>query len=162
VTADRGLELAELCRACGACCTGVMFGVVELDDGELSVALRRRLHVVPETNAFPQPCAAHDGSKCTVYDERPRGCRNYSCALYRRHAEEGGQIEQKLALVSRIRVLAELIRAEAPERSGSIFGPISDLLADRGLWSQQPARMLDIAELAMRLQRDLGWKPPPP
>ena len=153
-------ELGRLCSACGSCCRGVMFGVVELEEGEEPAPeVRRRLDIVD--GKFPQPCAAHDGASCTIYDARPRACRNYTCALYKRHAAgEGGGIAEKIALVTRIRSLVGSVCEGEPAHVGSILGVVAPIVGDRARWRDRPDKLLDVAELAMRLKRDLGWRPP--
>jgi len=51
--------LATLCRACGLCCDGSLFGRVPLASAaEVERAKRRHLRVVPSGRSFEQPCAA--------------------------------------------------------------------------------------------------------
>jgi len=39
-----------------------------------------RLRLIPEHEAFAQPCACFAGS-CTIYEQRPTACREFRCHL---------------------------------------------------------------------------------
>jgi Fe-S-cluster containining protein len=43
-----------------------------------------------------QPCAAHDGCKCSIYSSRPVYCRQFECSLLKR--VNSRQLEKKEAL----------------------------------------------------------------
>lgn len=155
---SRADELSRLCRACGACCNGAMFAYVELDPGELAPETRKRLQVIEEKNGFEQPCAAHGPTGCGAYDDRPSRCRSYACQLYRSHERDGEDLEDKLARVGKIRALTERLYQRSDNPRAWLPRAIESLVA--GERSQIDAElMLDVAELAMRLRRDLGWKP---
>lgn len=72
----------RLCAACGMCCDGVMFHSMLLKPGDsarelaaLGLKVKRRT-----TGAFiPQPCSAHQGSCCAIYERRPIRCRVFVC-----------------------------------------------------------------------------------
>jgi len=73
---------ARLCAACGMCCDGVMFHSMLLQPGDsarelaaLGLKVKRR-----KAGAFiPQPCTAHQGSCCSIYERRPIRCRVFVC-----------------------------------------------------------------------------------
>jgi uncharacterized protein len=115
-------DLARLCRSCGLCCDGSLFGVVDLEPREVAVATSRRLRVLPSAKAFEQPCAAlassgaGDDRDCHIYDDRPRSCRRFTCRLYEKHRRDGGPVDECLAAVRRVRAL--LARIEAPGLTG--------------------------------------------
>lgn len=102
-------DLAALCRACGMCCDGSLFGRVPLAPAEVEVARRHRLRVVASGAAMDQPCAAHGAGGCAVYAERPRACQAFACRLYERHAREGGPLGPRLEAVARARELLTLL-----------------------------------------------------
>lgn len=79
----------KLCLSCGLCCNGVIFADVQLQRGDDAAQLRA-LGLLKANSAkkFPQPCAMHDGCRCTVYKERPRYCREFECLLLK-NAQEG-------------------------------------------------------------------------
>jgi Fe-S-cluster containining protein len=115
---DEDASLGELCRSCGLCCDGSLFGRVSLEPDEPATARTHGLHVLRDDRAFEQPCAAlaRRGPssalrECTLYEERPRACRRFVCTLYERHRREGGPLEARLARVRRVRELLESLAA---------------------------------------------------
>jgi Fe-S-cluster containining protein len=107
------VDLEALCRACGLCCDGSLFGRVGLTPEEVAPARMRSLRVVPSGKAFEQPCAAlvtsgagtESATACSIYDERPLACRRFTCRLRERYRREGGPIEERLSVVRRARQL---------------------------------------------------------
>lgn len=100
-------DLATLCRSCGLCCDGSLFGRARLDADEVDVARKQRLRVVANGGSFEQRCVALLDRACTIYDDRPRACRSFVCRLYERHRQEGGPLEARLARVRRARELLD-------------------------------------------------------
>ena len=98
-------DLSRLCRACGLCCDGSLFGRADLDAGEVEGARKHRLHVISRGTSFEQPCSALGDAGCGIYDERPRSCRRFSCHLYEAYRREGGPVERPLSVVRRVRTL---------------------------------------------------------
>jgi Fe-S-cluster containining protein len=106
-----GGDLETLCRSCGMCCDGSLFGRVDLRAEETQAARRRGLKVIASGDAFEQPCAALAHGRCSIYEERPEACRRFTCRLYERHEREGGPIEPRLAVVRRVRELVAGLEA---------------------------------------------------
>ena len=166
MTADpqRLHELSTLCRACGACCSGAMFAYVPLDPDEPSEPTRVRLNVfnVAGEDRFKLPCAALEAQGCGVYQDRPSVCRSYKCAVYKKHESEGDDFEGKLRNVRRVRALIDSIRAHADASKGDWLPPV---IAEMAEWDTEKIRslrahvgeevLLDIAELGMRVRRDM-------
>jgi Fe-S-cluster containining protein len=104
-------ELALLCQSCGLCCDGSLFGRVTLATEELPTARQRHLRVLANGRAFEQPCTAltspdgEDRRVCSVYRDRPRACSRFVCRLHERHRREGGPLERRIAIVTRVRQL---------------------------------------------------------
>lgn len=69
------IDAGALCRACGLCCDGTLFGLVRLQPGE-AVAL-----VQLGGGSLPQPCPALKGVLCSIYEARPSACRAFDCLL---------------------------------------------------------------------------------
>jgi hypothetical protein len=72
----------RLCAACGMCCNGVLFFSVRLQAGESARPLTARgLKIKRRADGLHllQPCAAHTGTGCTVYEDRPTRCRLFVC-----------------------------------------------------------------------------------
>jgi hypothetical protein len=156
--------LQELCASCGACCDGTIFSEGKLEADEAAslvglVTLRR-------PGAFALPCPSHAlPSGCTIYDRRPAACRRYRCKLHRDLAEGRVAPNQALAKVRRIRELSREIAARLPPAPGPGLGIWARLEASVGASpaaqaARDPAFALDVAELSMRLTRDLGVEDP--
>lgn len=114
----RTAALTALCRSCGLCCDGSLFGRVPLEAEEAPVARKRGLLVLDDGRAFEQPCAAlatAGGDRtCAAYADRPAACRRFVCRLYARHRDEGGPLAPRLAAVARVK---DLLAAVARDRS---------------------------------------------
>jgi hypothetical protein len=116
-------DLTSLCRSCGLCCDGSLFGRVSLQHEEVEQARRNRLRVLESGKAFEQPCSALmpleagvDGRRtCSIYHERPLPCRGFVCRLYDRHRREGGPLEPRLAAVRRARELLADVEGSRPK-----------------------------------------------
>lgn len=119
-------DLHALCRACGMCCDGTLFGRAQLDADEIDVARRLRLRVVQSASSsasFEQRCSALAGDGCTIYDERPRSCRRFVCRLHDRARAGNGSLDEHLGRVRRAReLLAHL------EESGVVDPELTRLL----------------------------------
>src|SRR5262249_19890024 len=104
----------DLCRACGLCCDGSLFGRVMFDRGEI-IAPKKRLRLIADGRGFEQPCSALDESSraCAIYDERPAACRRFVCRLLDRHEREHVPLETSLAIVKRTRELLRDVDADA-------------------------------------------------
>jgi Fe-S-cluster containining protein len=137
-------ELATLCRSCGLCCDGSLFGRVTLEPDEVPGLRKHHLHVLPRGNAFEQPCSALSREAtqsiaqaqcaCSIYEERPRSCRAFTCRLYDRHRRDGGPLEARLESVRRVRAL----------------------LASLETTTDEEARRGAIAELTRRIEEDFA------
>jgi hypothetical protein len=112
----------DLCISCGLCCDGSLFWAVPVGpEEEVPVPLdaERRLR---------QPCACFDG-KCTVYAERPTGCRSFDCRVLqtvRAGLRDRAWAEAEIAGMRR--VLAEL-DALIPRGDPSIYRRAAEFLS---------------------------------
>jgi Fe-S-cluster containining protein len=95
-------ESNSLCLECGLCCNGVIFADVQLkpeDDAELLRSLGLLLKSPAsklQNPKFRQPCAAFDGCRCRIYDNRPKYCREFDCLLLK--SVRAGKLEAAAAL----------------------------------------------------------------
>jgi Fe-S-cluster containining protein len=137
---DTDRDLMQLCRSCGLCCDGSLFGLVILRPEEVEAARKNRLRVLDDSKGFEQPCSALKAGesvgerRCAIYGERPLSCRTFTCRLYERHRTEGGSIEPSLAAVRRVRELVASLEAagltpEDFERDGT-NGPTAATFAE--------------------------------
>jgi Fe-S-cluster containining protein len=71
------MTLSELCTACGLCCDGSLFRFVPADPAEAATYERLQLPVVQQSGqlAMALPCHRLSDRCCTVYADRPSGCR---------------------------------------------------------------------------------------
>lgn len=84
---SENLSPADLCAACGLCCDGTLFHSVDLSATDRIDVLRARGLTIKEKRgeaAFRQPCPAHDGNGCRIYEDRPERCRSYDCQVLER------------------------------------------------------------------------------
>ena len=98
---DLGSE--DLCAACGFCCNGVIFANVKLQPGDDASRLRELGLSLKQTKAgagsavrFAQPCAAHEGCRCSIYPNRPKYCRQFDCLLLQ--SVKAGSLDPNTAL----------------------------------------------------------------
>ena len=100
---DATPSAADLCRACGLCCNGVLFHTVRLqprDSAKALAALGLKLKRKKGAHYILQPCPAWQCGQCSIYTARPERCRLFECQQLQRVA--GGAITAGQAL-SRIR-----------------------------------------------------------
>jgi Fe-S-cluster containining protein len=78
--AERG---EALCKQCGLCCSGEIFDVVPVDPDEAGGLRALGIDLIDRKGgiAFPQPCVKWQRTCCSIYSQRPRSCRSYSCSL---------------------------------------------------------------------------------
>lgn len=80
----------NFCTICGLCCDGAIFDHGKLGADEVDVSRAAGLDIFDRSDgpAFRITCAQLSGTRCMVYDMRPRTCRKYRCELLR-NVEEG-------------------------------------------------------------------------
>lgn len=112
----------KLCLTCGLCCNGVIFADVQLKRGDgaerlkelglrlKQIRLRQNEEARPVQWKFSQPCAAFDGCHCRIYEDRPKHCRAFDCALLK--SVNAGEVKVSDALLSieKARRRAEKVR----------------------------------------------------
>lgn len=112
-------DLGELCRHCGLCCDGNLFSHVALAPSEVDAARRNGLAVVALVEGAPairQGCPALKTRQCTVYAERPEGCRRFECRLFGALSRKEVPLPEALAVVARAHaLLAEVERGLEPD-----------------------------------------------
>ncbi len=111
--------VAQLCPQCALCCNGVLFKDVELQPGDnakklaslgLPVSKLRTPHSAFRVQKFPQPCAALDGCRCCVYEDRPARCRQFECALLKSVQTGETEVASALRIIDRTRKRADQVR----------------------------------------------------
>lgn len=101
---------SELCLRCGLCCDGTLFTRTPLLPDEAEALRARSAEVTPcarsGTPGLRQPCAALDGSRCTIYADRPASCRRYECLLHGALVEGEVDLDEALTVVEEARARA--------------------------------------------------------
>lgn len=110
----------SLCENCGLCCDGTFFAHVEVTPQELA-SISTRVTLSEDWSLLLQPCSALEGCRCAVYENRPRICRAYRCAVLvdfeagrLTEREARAQLETVFAIRAR---LAAAVGEEDPRRA---------------------------------------------
>jgi Fe-S-cluster containining protein len=77
------LKASELCKNCGLCCSGALFGNAPLLEGEEEKAIELGIKPVVDEGegAFNLPCPHLKGTACSIYPDRLHVCGDYHCLL---------------------------------------------------------------------------------
>jgi Fe-S-cluster containining protein len=135
------VSLSALCQRCGLCCDGNLFSHVPLRPEEVAPARRHGLDVVALVGGSPalqQGCPALKDRRCTLYAERPQGCRAYSCRLFNALARHELPLDEALAVVDRAHSLLSALERSLPPDTDARPSPVlerarfADLSEDGG------------------------------
>src|SRR5688572_13713072 len=94
----------NLCTSCGLCCDGTLFAEVELRsrrEGFMLESFGLNVEDGDDSELLIQPCGALKGTRCSIYQHRPKCCRTFECRLLRdvmegkRTRVDAGQIIQE-------------------------------------------------------------------
>ncbi|MFO0747801.1 MAG: YkgJ family cysteine cluster protein [Myxococcota bacterium] len=114
-------QAKDLCLACGLCCDGTIFDVARVDEAELPALTR--LGIRTATRAFGpvlvQPCVALDGTRCTVYGDRPHTCRAFRCNLLIALEADEVELDECLAHVDQAKRLKHEHAIEPDDRKAA-------------------------------------------
>jgi Fe-S-cluster containining protein len=116
----------KICLTCGLCCNGVIFADVQLQRGDDAAKLeslglrllnmKKRVGIsaaksIAQKNCkFSQPCAAFDGCHCRIYENRPKYCRAFECALLKKVNVGTISPADALQIIEKARRRAEKVR----------------------------------------------------
>lgn len=81
---DESLKAAasRVCADCGLCCNGALFFSARLqpeDPARRLASLGLKIKQRADGPHLLQPCTAHQGNCCSVYEQRPARCRAFNC-----------------------------------------------------------------------------------
>lgn len=157
------------------CCDGTLFYSVVLQAEDSPRTLRSlglSLKTKKGTTSLRQPCPAHQGGCCTIYDHRPARCRAFQC-----HQLTGvatGKISEEQARqtiqVTRLkidRVLQKIEQITETNPSQGLAQRYAVALANSSASPQRTALATEMQELEEILNRDfrgpnqLGEQSPP-
>jgi len=104
-----------LCTKCGLCCDGTLFADVELV-GQSEVARLEMMGMEVEDESrsvglLSQPCAALRGTRCSIYDHRPKCCRVFECHLLQNAQSGAVTVERALEQIADARGQIRHVRA---------------------------------------------------
>jgi len=141
-----------LCLACGLCCDGNLFTQVPVRSDELERVRRRGLPILERSNGhvLPQRCAALDGCRCEIYDDRPAACRGYRCMLYAAMGEGEVSLPEALEIVAQAH--AKIAAAQDPGE-GAVMQRARQARQSGTLASASPAAQA-LMYLSRHFQRD--------
>jgi Fe-S-cluster containining protein len=112
-------EESSLCVTCGLCCKGPLYNWAELQPDELALADRLSLRVVTYDGqpGIGLPCSCLDGTRCTVYEQRPRICRDFACSLLLSLRSGAVTLDEALGRVREAHELLHEIESHLPQDS---------------------------------------------
>ncbi len=138
---------AALCTECGLCCDGSLLAEVELAGSTEADRLEALGFETEEGDDdgrdawfLPLPCAALCGSRCSVYEHRPRTCRTFECRLLKDVAAGVVPLGEALETVAGARTerdeILRLLRALDPD--GETEGlPLAERVSETVLRSEE-------------------------
>lgn len=127
------MTLTDLCLACGLCCAGSLFRHVSLSEPEVGPLQARGLTVerARDKPTLPLRCAGLDGLRCTLYAERPAGCRAFVCTLGRALEAKTIGFAQALETVREAQAQLQALGAALdPPRQHDVMRAVRDGAAD--------------------------------
>lgn len=105
-------DATRLCVSCGICCTGLLHRIALLKPEEVPIARRLGLELDDTAKpSFKLPCHRFDGC-CTVYEDRPRSCQRFRCALLRKLDAGEVNLENGLQTVAEAHRLTRQAQSE--------------------------------------------------
>jgi Fe-S-cluster containining protein len=160
--------MSELCLACGLCCSGVLFRTVEVRPEELDLvpASTLKVHRGERKLQFTLPCPAHDGDRCTVYEQRPAICRTYECGVLRDYRAGRIDLPRARQIVDETKAQTRALAARLPpsENGESLAFLLKDLAEQtRDHLASHPASaevLLDGLLLVQQVRKHFVRRPP--
>jgi hypothetical protein len=105
-----------LCNNCGLCCDGHVFATVDVEKSSVSPLKNAGFELNEDSNGgtyFSQPCIAHEGNRCVVYNIRPENCKQFQCILLKNYLAGYIEFDDALSIVQNCRKsICELDRDE--------------------------------------------------
>ncbi|MFL5319124.1 MAG: YkgJ family cysteine cluster protein [Myxococcaceae bacterium] len=124
------MSVSALCQLCGLCCDGSLFAFVSLSPDEAAALIERDVAVgMREDGSYrlPQKCSALDGTRCTVYEARPNGCRVYNCQLATALSQNEVSLDEATATVREAQERIAALNRELPVGASKQDRPVSTL-----------------------------------
>jgi uncharacterized protein len=140
------LSAQSLCLGCGFCCDGTIFSEVSLKpEDEVAPLAANGIHVLwdRDPHVFKQPCAAHKNCACTVYLDRPHGCRRYQCELLKRFKANEVSMNEALRIIRVAVTLKDEVKRQMLAASGNSEECMEDLTSRLKSWLKNPRLAAD-------------------
>ena len=131
-------QSAQLCQACGICCTGAFFSHVNITKKEVEALEGTMIKTIVDTKGkpvFAQPCPALEGTSCSIYEKRPGSCRSFLCDLTRDVLNGRTDYGTALEAVDELKMLTTWLVKHAPGRAGKRQAPADIKAAVEGIFS---------------------------
>lgn len=116
-------DLSELCVNCGLCCDGTLFRYVKISGEEREELVRLGIGVGEKRrrDVMWLPCGKLDGKCCTIYGQRPGGCRAFVCALGRRVVAKELSVADAMVHVNELQARLSELAAVLPAGDGPVL-----------------------------------------
>jgi len=149
--ADSAKASAQLCQACGLCCSGALFAYVEVKPGDKEGLVGTPVcpyRTAQKKRVFDLPCPALEGTRCGIYASRPQTCRTYLCGLTRGVLNGTLAFDDAGAQVAALKERGAWLAANIPpgmaallERGAATPGTLAPTAARQTLaaWQEPPA-----------------------
>lgn len=137
--------VSKLCLRCGLCCNGSLFTHIAPRPGELEVlrATGSKVHLLERRDGsfvIGLPCPALEGTRCSTYEARPVGCRDFVCRTAAALAQGALDQEEAEARVDEAKRRIALVAQQLPSGSGSDTQPVLRRARAHGL-TEGPAAL---------------------
>ncbi len=137
--------VSTLCLHCGLCCNGSLFTHIAPRPGELEVlrAAGARVRLVERRDGscvIGLPCPALEGTRCSAYEQRPVGCRDFVCRTASALAADTIDQAQALARVDEAKRRIALVAQQLPVGAGEASEPVLRRARAHGL-TEGPAAL---------------------
>ena len=118
---------ADLCTNCGLCCTGLIFPRVGVKPTDEFVYLHPDVELKvtgPGKKSMALPCQFLKDMLCSIYTDRPRNCRAYTCDLNQCVVNGADEYDNALAVIQNLNRLIDEIDPVLVELTGEDFRAI--------------------------------------
>lgn len=156
---------SELCTRCAACCSGALHvqGALSENEVDQARALGLRVRAIGGRAEFLMPCSRQDGTRCGIYESRPRVCAEYRCLLLKKYQAGEVPLDRALAIVEEFRAAAEaaFVRLRAVP-SGPIIAEVSrreNAAADPAAFRREHSKLLLALARVRALSRHFKERP---
>lgn len=109
------LSEQELCKACGLCCDGTIFGTVSIGKADEIDGLEKvgaQFVTTSKDRYFELPCPAHQNGICKIYIGRPSACRKYECKLLKRCLDDEVAWDKALEIIKTTQAHKQRVETE--------------------------------------------------